>query len=121
LKKVLKKLCITYEKDLDEMLPYALFAYRETPYEETGFSPLELLYNGPFHVAVILEISVGKNTTTLSPVEKWHFLVFLSYQAFILCITYEKDLDEMLPYALFAYRETPHEETGFSPLELLYG
>jgi hypothetical protein len=41
---VLKKLCITYEKDWDEMLPYALFAYRETPHEETGFSPLELLY-----------------------------------------------------------------------------
>jgi transposase InsO family protein len=39
LKKVLKKLCITYEKDWDEMLPYALFAYRETPHEETGFSP----------------------------------------------------------------------------------
>jgi transposase InsO family protein len=47
LKKVLKKLCITYEKDLDEMLPYALFAYRETPDEETGFSPLELLYGWP--------------------------------------------------------------------------
>ena len=26
----------------------------------------------------------------------------------------------MLPYALFAYREMPHEETGFSPFELLY-
>jgi hypothetical protein len=26
-----------------------------------------------------------------------------------------------ISYALFAYRETPHEETGFSPLELLYG
>ena len=33
LKKVLKKLCITYEKDWDEMLSYALFAYRETPHE----------------------------------------------------------------------------------------
>jgi hypothetical protein len=44
LKKVLKKLCITYEKDWDEMLPYALFADRETPHEETGFSPFELLH-----------------------------------------------------------------------------
>jgi transposase InsO family protein len=44
LKKVLKKLCITYEKDWDEMLPYPLLAYRETPSEETGFSPFELLY-----------------------------------------------------------------------------
>ena len=26
----------------------------------------------------------------------------------------------MLPYALFADRETPHEETGFSPFELLH-
>jgi hypothetical protein len=36
-------------------------------------------------------------------------------------ITYENDWDEMLPYALFAYRERPHEETGYSPFELLYG
>ena len=35
------------EKDWDEMLPYALFAYRETPYEETGLSPFELLYGWP--------------------------------------------------------------------------
>jgi transposase InsO family protein len=47
LKKVLKKLCITYEKDWDEMLPYALFAYRETPHEETIFSPFKLLYGWP--------------------------------------------------------------------------
>ena len=29
--------------------------------------------------------------------------------------------DEVLPYALFAYREVPQASTGFSPFELLYG
>jgi len=33
----------------------------------------------------------------------------------------KKDWDEYLPYLLFAYREAPHESTGFSPFELLYG
>ena len=32
-----------------------------------------------------------------------------------------KDWDRLLPYVLFAYREAPHESTGFSPFELLYG
>ena len=32
-----------------------------------------------------------------------------------------KDWDRLLPYILFAYREVPHESTGFSPFELLYG
>ena len=29
--------------------------------------------------------------------------------------------DKLLSYVLFAYREAPHESTGFSPVELLYG
>ena len=29
--------------------------------------------------------------------------------------------DTYIPYLLFAYREVPHESTGFSPFELLYG
>ena len=29
--------------------------------------------------------------------------------------------DKMLPYVLFAYRETPYPAIGFSPFELLYG
>ena len=29
--------------------------------------------------------------------------------------------DKQLPYVLFAYREVPHECTGFSPFEMLYG
>ena len=31
------------------------------------------------------------------------------------------DWDQHIPYVLFAYRESPHESTGFSPFELLYG
>lgn len=29
--------------------------------------------------------------------------------------------DTLLPYALFAYLEVPHQETGFTPFDLLYG
>ena len=29
--------------------------------------------------------------------------------------------DRHIPYVLFAYRESPHETTGYSPFELLYG
>ena len=31
------------------------------------------------------------------------------------------DWDRHIPYVLFAYREAPHETTGYSPFELLYG
>ena len=31
------------------------------------------------------------------------------------------DWDKHIPYVLFAYRESPHESTGYSPFELLYG
>ena len=38
------------------------------------------------------------------------------------CATQDgKDWDKLLPYVLFAYREAPHESTGFLPFELLYG
>ena len=47
LKAVLKKLCSSNEEAWDELLPYALFAYREVPHEETGFSPFEMLYGWP--------------------------------------------------------------------------
>lgn len=36
-KKVLKKLCVIYEKHWDETLTYGLFAYRKTPHDQTGF------------------------------------------------------------------------------------
>ena len=29
--------------------------------------------------------------------------------------------DKSVPYLLFAYREVPHDSTGFSAFELLYG
>ena len=32
-----------------------------------------------------------------------------------------KEWDKWLPYLLFAYRESPHSPTGFSPFELLFG
>ena len=31
------------------------------------------------------------------------------------------DWDKHIPFVLFAYREPPHESTGYSPFELLYG
>ncbi|KAK3100307.1 hypothetical protein FSP39_017949 [Pinctada imbricata] len=46
-KLILKKLCATKSEEWDTFLPYALFAYREVPHEETGFSPFELLYGWP--------------------------------------------------------------------------
>ncbi|CAC5369044.1 unnamed protein product [Mytilus coruscus] len=47
LKSMLKKLCTESAEEWDELVPYALFAYREVPHEETGFSPFELLYGWP--------------------------------------------------------------------------
>jgi transposase InsO family protein len=72
LKKVLKKLCITYEKDWDEMLPYALFVYRETPNEETGFSPFELLYGWPVRGPTeILKLAItGEEVVEKSVIER---------------------------------------------------
>ena len=38
------------------------------------------------------------------------------------CVTQDgNDWDKLLLYVLFGYREAPHESTGFSPFELLYG
>ncbi|XP_062594943.1 uncharacterized protein LOC134256302, partial [Saccostrea cucullata] len=47
LKSMLKKLCMENGEDWDVLLPYVLFAYREVPHEETGFSPFDLLYGWP--------------------------------------------------------------------------
>jgi hypothetical protein len=44
---MLKKLCSERDVEWDVMLPYVLFAYREVPHEETGYSPFELHYGWP--------------------------------------------------------------------------
>lgn len=44
LKNMLHKFVSTTGVDLDQWLPYLLFAYREVPQTSTGFSPFKLLY-----------------------------------------------------------------------------
>lgn len=44
LKHMLRKFVSSTGSDLDQWLPYLLFAYREVPQSSTGFSPFELLY-----------------------------------------------------------------------------
>jgi len=50
--------------------------------------------------------------------ERWHsdLLAMLKKAA-----SDKKDWDLYLPYVLFAYRQTPHTVTGFSPFQLIYG
>ena len=54
LKSMLKRMCQDRPKDWDRYLPAVLFAYREVPQVDTGFSPFELLYGrtvrGPMQV-----------------------------------------------------------------------
>lgn len=35
--------------------------------------------------------------------------------------THQREWDQYVPCILWAYRETPHDATGFSPFELMYG
>ena len=51
--------------------------------------------------------------------EKYHYVLKKSITR--LCAERPKDWHLYLQPALFAYRETPHSATGFSPNELLYG
>ncbi|XP_076467207.1 uncharacterized protein LOC143298275 [Babylonia areolata] len=44
LKKMIRKLAMDKPTEWDRWIPAALFAYRETPQESTGFAPFELLY-----------------------------------------------------------------------------
>ena len=50
--------------------------------------------------------------------ERWHAdLLSMLKKA----TTDKRDWDLYLPYVLFAYRQTPHTVTGFSPFQLIYG
>ena len=43
-KEMLKKITADRKEDWDEVIPAALFAYREVPSESTGYSPFELMF-----------------------------------------------------------------------------
>jgi transposase InsO family protein len=66
-----KKLCSKEESEWDTPLPYALFAYREVPHEEMGFSPFEVLYGRPVRgpTQVIKEFMAGEEEIQMSVIE----------------------------------------------------
>ena len=71
LKSMLKKLCVKQDIEWDILLPYALFAYREVPHEETGFAPFELLYGWPVRgpTQVLREYMTGEADVNKSVIE----------------------------------------------------
>lgn len=52
-------------------------------------------------------------------VEKWHSVMKRVLRA--LCYEHKTDWEACLPATMFALRSVPHEATGFSPAELVYG
>ncbi|CAC5369071.1 unnamed protein product [Mytilus coruscus] len=71
LKSMLKNLYTESTQEWDELVPYALFAYREVPHEETGFSPLELLYGWPVRglIAILCGLFTGEDEIHRSVIE----------------------------------------------------
>ncbi|KAK3098880.1 hypothetical protein FSP39_023928 [Pinctada imbricata] len=71
LKSILKKLCATESEEWDTFLPYALFAYREVPHEETEFSPFELLYDWPIRgpTQIYKEFITGEEDIKMSVIK----------------------------------------------------
>ena len=43
----------------DESLPYLMFAYRDMPIADVGFSPYELLYGRPIKGPLGLSLKIG--------------------------------------------------------------
>lgn len=54
-----------------------------------------------------------------NPVERMHSVLKRILRA--LCSEHRRDWEACVPAALFALRSAPHESTGFSPAELVYG
>lgn len=54
-----------------------------------------------------------------NPVERMHSVLKRILRA--LCFEHKHDWEACVPAALFAMRSAPHESTGFSPAELVYG
>ncbi|EEC15882.1 polyprotein of retroviral origin, putative, partial [Ixodes scapularis] len=52
-------------------------------------------------------------------VEAWHSVLKRVLRA--LCYEHSRDWEACLPATMFALRSVPHETTGFSPAELVYG
>ncbi|CAC5399602.1 unnamed protein product [Mytilus coruscus] len=71
LKSMLEKLCTESAEEWDELVPYALFAYREVPHEETVFSLFELLYGWPVRgpIAILRGLFTGEDEIHLSVIE----------------------------------------------------
>ncbi|XP_075741654.1 uncharacterized protein LOC142791735 [Rhipicephalus microplus] len=65
----------------------------------------------------IIHSSIGHPQS--NPVERMHAVLKRVLRA--LCFEHDKDWEACIPAALFAIRSAPHETTGFSPAELVYG
>lgn len=65
----------------------------------------------------IIHSSIGHPQS--NPVERMHAVLKRVLRA--LCFEHNKDWEACIPAALFAIRSAPHETTGFSPAELVYG
>ncbi|CAC5379350.1 unnamed protein product [Mytilus coruscus] len=71
LKSMLEKLCTESAEEWNEFVPYAFFAYREVPHEETVFSLFELLYGWPVRgpIAILRGLFTGEDEIHCSVIE----------------------------------------------------
>ena len=61
LKRMLRRMCNERPRDWDRFMPALLFAYRETPQESLGYSPVQLIYvRGP--LTILKELWTGERS-----------------------------------------------------------